>query len=198
MTKHVPHCQEALERFAALWEEATSLDLSEPTALTLATADSNGRPGIRTVLLKGYGAEGFVLYTNMTSKKGRHLSENPQAALCFFWQPLMKQVIVEGAVVPVSDEEADAYWASRSRDSQIGGWASLQSSDMDQPGALLNRVANYAQEFAGKEVPRPPHWTGFKVIPDFIEFWTSKPHRLHERVVFEYVDAKWTKRLVYP
>ncbi len=189
---------EAVERFDTLWAEALQLDLTEPTAVTLATSTPDGRPSVRTVLLKAHDASGFVIYTNMESKKGRQVLANPSAALCFFWQPLMKQVIVEGRVQPVSEEEADAYWATRARGSQVGAWASQQSRTMSAPDELERRVEEFSARYNGQEVPRPPHWSGFRIVPSYVEFWTAKPFRLHERIVYELVDGRWEKRQIFP
>lgn len=189
---------EALRRVRALLEQARHADLHEPTAVTLATADAQGRPSARTVLLKEVTERGFIFYTNSESRKGRELAANPRAALCFFWQPLMEQVMVEGAVERVSDEEADAYWATRDRQSQIGAWASLQSQRLTRRATLLARVARYAAQFARRPVPRPPHWLGYRVVPDRIEFWSSRPHRLHERTVYQTDGHCWVSRLLYP
>ena len=190
--------QKALARFLALFERAQQTDLPEPTAMTVATADAHGRPAARTILLKGVDERGFVFYTNCRSRKGHELAANPFAALCFFWQPLMEQVHVEGPVEPVPDHEADAYWATRDRPSQIGGWASHQSEVLLNRQTLEARVAEYEQKFQGKTVPRPPHWSGYRVIPERIEFWKAMPFRLHERVLFAKVDGAWSETLLNP
>ncbi|NIR28269.1 MAG: pyridoxamine 5'-phosphate oxidase [Gammaproteobacteria bacterium] len=190
--------REALERFHALHQRALRTDLREPTAVTLATADAEGRPSARTVLLKGFDEQGFVFYTNLSSRKGHHLGENPRAALCFFWQPLFEQVLVEGRVEEVDHEEADAYWATRPREAQIGAWASHQSEPLDRRETLEQRVAQYRQKFKGRAVPRPPHWSGFRVIPDRMEFWKARDYRLHDRVCYRVVDGEWTVTLLNP
>lgn len=191
--------QEALDRFGGLLQQAKGTDIGEPTAFTLATADAEGRPSARTVLLKGYDDRGFVFYTNLNSRKGRQLAVNPHVALCFHWQPLLEQVLIEGVVEPVSSTEADAYWASRPRESQIGGWASRQSEPLADRTELEKRVSEYEAEFQGREIPRPPHWSGYRVEPAFIEFWTARPGRLHDRVRF-YADdgGEWRKVLLNP
>ena len=189
---------EALRRFHELLDRARQSPLREPMAMTLATADAQGRPSARTVLLKQADARGFVFYGNLDSRKGQQLAANPRAALCLFWQPLMEQVLVEGAVEPVADGEADAYWATRDRESQIGAWASLQSRPLDSRRTLEARLAQYAQQYAGRAVPRPPRWSGFRVTPDRIEFWSSRPHRLHERVLYQKEGADWRVTLLYP
>jgi pyridoxamine 5'-phosphate oxidase len=172
----------------------------EPTAMTLATATADGRPSARTVLLKGADARGFVFYTNADSIKGEQLRANPQAALLFLWKALREQVQVkiEGRVERVDDAESDAYFASRPRMSQLGAWASLQSQTMDTREAFDARLADYDREFAGGEVPRPPHWGGFRVVPDMIEFWYGAQFRLHERHRYERIAGEWTRRLLFP
>ena len=191
--------REALTRFGGLLEQAKGTDLGEPTAFTLATADAEGRPSARTVLLKGFDELGFVFYTNLKSRKGRQLAGNPHAALCFHWQPLREQVLIEGSVHSVDPAEADAYWASRPRVSQIGGWASHQSEPLSDRAELEKRVSDYEAEFEGREVPRPPHWSGFRVNPDFIEFWTARPGRLHDRVRYcPDEQGGWRKVLLNP
>lgn len=189
---------EALDKFRNLFEQAQQTDLPEPTAMTLATVDPDGRPSARAILLKAVDERGFVFYTNRRSRKGRALASNAYAALCFYWQPLKEQVHVEGAVEPVSDAEADAYWATRDRESQIGGWASHQSEPLDDRQMLEQRVAEYTEKFSGQPVPRPTHWSGYRVIPERIEFWKAMPHRLHERVCYQKTDNAWTKTLLNP
>lgn len=177
--------REALARFEEVFARAGETGLREPTAVTLATASGEGRPGARTVLLKGVDERGFVFYTNSHSRKGRDLRENPRAALVFFWQTVFEQVQVEGPVEPVSDEESDAYWATRRRESRIGAWASDQSAPLASRGELNARYAEYERRFAGGEVPRPPHWRGYRVVPERIEFRRPGDHRLHERDCYE-------------
>jgi pyridoxamine 5'-phosphate oxidase len=190
--------QEALVRFQGLLEQAATTGLAEPTAMTLATADGNGRPTARTVLLKGLDERGFVFYTNTLSRKGRALAENPRAALCFFWQPLLAQVLVEGRVDPVTAAEADAYWSTRPRMSQIGAWASHQSELLETRETLERRFADYDARFGDQPVPRPPHWSGYRVLPDLIEFWLSRPGRMHERERYLQVGDRWEKHLINP
>ena len=191
---------EALITFRDLLDEARSVGDPEPTAMTVATCDAEGRPSARTVLLKDFDERGFVFYTNFNSRKGQQLQANPQAALLFLWKTLRYQVQakIEGAVQPVSAAEADAYFASRPRPSQIGAWASLQSETLDSRATLDARIADLEREFEGREVARPPHWSGFRVVPDMIEFWYGVPARLHDRHRYERVDGGWTKRLLYP
>jgi pyridoxamine 5'-phosphate oxidase len=189
---------EAVTEFKALLVSAAQTDLAEPTAMTLATADGEGRPSARTMLLKGVDDRGFVFYTNTLSRKGAQLAANARAALCFFWQPLKRQVAVEGVVEPVSDEEADAYWATRPRDSQVGAWASQQSQPLESRDLLLARAATFAEQYEGKDVPRPPHWSGYRVLAERIEFWTAGDARLHHRVCYVRRDGRWTKNLLNP
>ena len=192
--------QEALDTFSALLAEAKASDEPEPTAMTLATIGAQGRPSARVVLLKAVDARGFVFYTNFDSRKGRQLAANPQAALTFLWKHLRQgvQVRIEGTVEPVSAAEADAYFASRPRESQLGAWASLQSQVLDARATFDARYADYEREFAGGEVPRPPHWSGFRVAPEWIEFWYGAAYRLHERQVYQRVDGRWHRQMLYP
>lgn len=183
--------REALARFEEVFARAGAAGLREPTAATLATADARGRPSLRTVLLKGAGEDGFVFYTNARSRKGRELGENPRAALLFFWQTVFEQVHVEGPVAPVADAEADAYWATRSRESRLGAWASEQSAPLAARADLEARYREYEERFAGAGVPRPPHWRGYRILPERIEFWRSGAHRLHERDCYERASGGW-------
>lgn len=191
---------EALDTFAKLIGEAKAAGDPDATAMTLATADARGRPAARTVLLKAFDPRGFVFYTNYQSRKGRQLTENPQAALLFLWKTLRDQVQVkiEGTVEPVSLAEADAYFASRPRPSQIGAWASLQSQTLDSRDTFEARIDAFDRKFEGMDVPRPPHWSGYRVVPEMIEFWYGARFRLHERQHYERVDGAWTKRMLYP
>lgn len=189
---------EAMERFRKLYAEAQQLDIPEPSAVSLASVDADGRPSVRTVLLKAFDERGFVFYTNQQSRKGRALRATCKAALCFFWQPLMQQVLVEGRVEIVNEAEADAYWATRIRQSQIGAWASEQSGVMPDQGALQRRFQEFEKKFEGKAVPRPPHWSGFRLKPDSIEFWSSRPGRLHERERYMLKDGAWMHDWLYP
>jgi pyridoxamine 5'-phosphate oxidase len=191
---------EALDTFATLLAEATTGGDPEPTAMTVATCDAQGRPSARTVLLKAFDARGFVFYTNFESRKGQQLAANPQAALLFLWKQLREQVQVkiEGTVEPVDLAEADAYFASRPRPSQIGAWASLQSRTLDSRELFEARIDAFEKKFAGMDVPRPPHWSGFRVVPERIEFWYGAKFRLHERHHYERVDGQWRKRMLFP
>lgn len=191
---------EALETFRALLRQAAEAGDPEPTAMTLASADGGGRPSARTVLLKQVDDRGFVFYTNYDSRKGEQLAENPQAALLFFWKSLRHQVQVriEGATEQVAPEQSDRYFASRPRMSQIGAWASLQSQTLDSRETFDRRLADYDRKFAGGDVPRPPHWGGYLLRPDLIEFWYGAEFRLHERPLYERGEAGWSKRMLYP
>jgi pyridoxamine 5'-phosphate oxidase len=178
--------------------EATASELNDPTAMALATVDSAGMPNVRTVLLKGVEDGGFVFFTNFESNKGREILANPKAALCFHWKSLRRQVRVRGPVTPVADAAADAYFASRPRGSRIGAWASKQSRPLESRFALEKAVAAYAAKFAVGDVPRPEHWSGFRVTAEEIEFWKDGKFRLHDRVVFRRSDNGWDKTRLYP
>jgi pyridoxamine 5'-phosphate oxidase len=179
---------------------ATATEPNDPNGMTLATADAAGFPDARMVLLKGVDLRGFVFYTNTESAKGRQLDANPQAALLFHWKSLRRQVRVRGRVERVTDAEADAYFATRARDSQIGAWASDQSRPMEGRFVLEKRAAELALSFGLGRVPRPPHWTGYRVLPLRMEFWRDRPFRLHDRLVFEReaLDAPWTRSRLFP
>ncbi len=190
--------QDPFARFAAWFDDATGKEPRDPNAMALATADAAGRPSVRMVLLKGFDSQGFVFYTNLESQKGQELTANPQAALCFYWKSLQRQVRVEGTVRAVTADEADAYFASRSRDSQIGAWASAQSRVLTGRFELEKAIARYAAKYAIGRVPRPPHWSGFRLAPERIEFWQERPFRLHDRLVFVRDGAAWRTEKLYP
>ena len=186
--------------FGAWLKDAAAKEPNDPNAMTVATVDADGMPDARMVLLKDFDEDGFVFYTNTQSAKGRQLLASQKAALLFHWKSLRRQVRVRGLVGLVSDAEADAYFASRARQSQIGAWASEQSRPLPDRFALEKRVADYGLKFGLGKAPRPPHWTGFRVAPLHIEFWRDKPFRLHERIVFDRaaVGDGWTRGRLYP
>lgn len=186
--------------FRSWLDDATASEPADSNAVALATADADGRPSVRMVLLKAVDERGFVFYTNMESRKGEQIRANPTAALCFHWKSLKRQVRVEGGVVAVSKTEADAYFASRPRQSRIGAWASAQSRPMEGAFDLEKKVALFAARYAVGRIPRPPYWTGCRVTPTRIEFWSDRPFRLHERIVYERADpaAAWTIARLYP
>ncbi|WP_342379096.1 pyridoxamine 5'-phosphate oxidase [Myxococcus stipitatus] len=187
-----------IQRFADVFERARQAIPVDPNAVVVATVDADGRPSARVVLLKDFDRRGFVFFTNHESRKGRALLGQPFAALCFYWQPLDEQVRVEGRVEVVSPQEADAYFHSRARGSQVGAWASLQSRPLGSREELENRVEEVEKRYAGGEVPRPPHWSGFRVVPDRIEFWHARPSRLHDRHVYLRDGEGWRAQMLYP
>ena len=184
--------------FDAWFAEAQASEPNDPNAMALATADARGRIGVRMVLLKGHDPRGFVFYTNLESRKGGDLAANAQAALLFHWKSLRRQIRIEGPVAPVSDAEADAYFATRPRESQLGAWASDQSRPLDARATFEARLAEAAARFEGGAVPRPPHWSGFRVAPERIEFWQDRDYRLHERRLFTKADDGWREGLLFP
>ena len=193
--------KQALATFDVLFEEALRAGEPDRTAMTLATASLDARPSARTVLLKAFDARGFVFYTHLDGRKGRELQANPHAALLFHWPRVRDgvQVRIEGPVEIVGDEEADAYFASRPRGSQLGAWASKQSETLESRGHFEERLAQAEREFEGRDVPRPPRWTGLRVKPDTIEFWYGANFRLHERQVYERdVAGDWHQRMLFP
>ena len=190
-----------IERFRSVYALAEKIDRSiipEPNAMALATVENRDQPSVRIVLLKAFDEHGFVFYTNFEGRKGRQLLAHPKAALCFYWPPIDIQVRIEGTVSKVADKEADAYFASRQRLSQIGAWASRQSEPLESESALDERVAKYEKEFAGQDVPRPKFWSGFRVRPERIEFWKARPNRLHERHVYIKDGDRWRIEMLYP
>jgi len=185
--------------FDTWFAEARASEPNDPNAMALATADAAGNPTLRMVLLKAHGRDGFVFYTNRNSEKGRQLAENPSAAILFHWKSLRRQVRIEGVVERAPDEQADAYFATRSRDSQLGAWASDQSRPLESREAFERRYEEAKQRFEGGDVPRPPYWGGYRLVPRIFEFWQDRPHRLHERRVFlARGDGSWDQGLLYP
>lgn len=178
--------------------EARLSEPNDPVAMALGTADALGRPSVRMVLLKGHDERGFVFYTNLDSRKAGELAVNPEAALLFHWKSLRRQVRVQGAVEAVGSDEADAYFATRGRDSQLGAWASDQSRPLDARSTFEARFEEVRAKFEGGQVPRPPRWSGFRVVPREIEFWNDRAHRLHERRLFKLTESGWTEGLLYP
>jgi len=187
-----------LALFDAWLKEALQKEPNDANAMALATVDAGGLPDVRMVLLKGVDAGGFVFYTNLESAKGQELAANPKAALLFHWKSLRRQVRVRGTVTRTSDEEADAYFATRARPAQIGAWASAQSRTLPDRLALEKKIAEVGLRFGLGKVTRPPHWSGFRVVPQSIEFWRDRPFRLHERLVFDRAEGGWTTRRLFP
>ena len=187
-----------LTLFDSWFAEAQASEPNDPDAMALATADANGHPSVRMVLLKGHDERGFVFYTNLDSRKGGELAANPSAALLFHWKSLRRQVRIEGPVSAVSEVEANAYFASRGRTSRIGAWASDQSRSLDRRETFVERVAEVGRRFEGEEVPRPPRWSGFRMTPKAIEFWEDGEHRLHHRRLFTRDGDGWSEGLLYP
>ncbi|MBB2970004.1 pyridoxamine 5'-phosphate oxidase [Mesorhizobium sp. RMAD-H1] len=191
---------EPFQLFAEWLSDATKSEPNDPNALALATVDENGLPNVRMVLLKDFDESGFVFYTNYESKKGREILASQKAAMCFHWKSLRRQVRVRGPVEQVSDEEADAYYASRPRGSRIGAWASKQSRPLESRFALEKAVAEYSARYAIGDIPRPSYWSGFRIRPVSIEFWHDRPFRLHDRVLFTRAtpEGEWEKTRLYP
>jgi pyridoxamine 5'-phosphate oxidase len=193
--------QNPLSRFNRLYAQAMQVDrsiLPEPNAMALATVGMSGNPSVRIVLMKDVDENGFVLYTNLEGRKGRELRTHAVAAICFHWATLEVQVRAEGPVEIVSDDEADAYFATRPRESQIGAWASIQSQPIEHAKDLAQRVEDFEKKFEGREVPRPAHWSGFRLRPERIEFWKARPGRLHERHLYTRSGESWTMETLYP
>jgi len=184
--------------FDAWLRDATAAEPSIPTAMTLATVSAAGQPSARMVLLKGADADGFVFYTNLESQKAAELAENPRAALLFHWKSLNRQIRIEGPATPVSNEEADAYFATRPRGAQIGAWASRQSRPLEGRFALEKHVAEYTAKFGISKIPRPDFWSGYRVRPERMEFWQDRPFRLHDRLVFQRTAGGWRTEKLYP
>jgi len=187
------------EHFDRWFKEAKeNKNIKEPEAMNIATATKDGAPSSRMVLLKDYDEKGFVFYTNLESRKGGELEQNPKASLCFYWQAVGRQIRVEGDVVAVSDEEADAYFNSRHLKSRVGAWASKQSRPLKNKSELLKRVAEYGAKLAVGKIERPPFWSGFRIVPNRLEFWQAGEYRVHDRVCYTLKDDKWESGLLYP
>lgn len=187
-----------IKRFAQLYNKILKPDVPETSAMVLSTASPDGKPSARVVLLKSFDEDGFVFYTNLESRKAAELKANPHCALCFYWEHIHYQVRVEGRAAQVSDKEANEYFATRPRDSQISAWASQQSQTLKDRQELEARFKKYERVFADKAVPRPPFWSGYRVIPEHIEFWKRRDSRLHERTVYIRENASWTIKLLFP
>lgn len=189
---------EALERFTHLYVEAGKSGLAEPSVATVATVDGTGRPTLRSMTISHFDENGFVFFTSGASRKGAHLENHPYAAVCFYWESLNEQITVEGPVEKVADPEAERWWISRSRDNQFAAWASEQSARLDSRDTLQNRLARCREQFSDGRVPKPPHWRGYRVRPERIEFWHGGWRHLHERVCYELTDSGWERFLLNP
>jgi len=190
--------EDPIDLFAKWYEEAKKTEVNDPHAMNLATISKDNKPSSRIVLLKSFSVNGFVFYTNTLSKKGNSLENNKYATLNFYWKSLLKQVRIEGEVTKVNENEADEYFNSRPIDSRIGAWASSQSDYLKNRSELLKKVKIIKEKFANKSIIRPPHWTGYLVIPSLIEFWQHMPHRLHDRVEYIKKETGWQVRNLYP
>ncbi len=195
---YVPIPEDVVVRFQALWDEARQAGIPEASAMSLATVSSSGQPSVRTVLLKSWSAHGISFYTNLNSRKAQHLASHPRSAVCFYWRPLWRQVLMEGEVVRQPDREDDAYWETRPRDHQLGAWSSTQSQPLSSRDFLESEYRRYEQFFADQPVPRPPYWGGFRFHPDLIEFWNGQAGRLHERDRYSVVEGCWNHQLYFP
>ncbi len=190
--------EDPLERFREFFEEAAATGMDDPNAMVVSSVDAEGRPSSRVVLLKDFDAEGFVFYTNLESRKGREIQAHPDVSLSFYWRETGKQVVVRGRAELVSEAEADAYFATRPHTSQLGAWASQQSRPLKSRAHLVARVAKYEAKFLAGAVPRPSHWSGFRVVPSYIELWAAGAFRLHDRTLFERTQDGWTSQKLNP
>lgn len=196
----IPDIHDPVGLFNQWFDDAKNCpDIKDATAMTLATVDEHGHPWTRVVLLKGVSDAGFSFFTNRESIKGAHLAKNPNVSLSFYWPALDRQVRIMGEAARTSDDESDAYFATRPRESQLGAWASSQSTELDSRTTMVKRMQHVTEKYDGQTVPRPPHWGGFTVAPRIIEFWSSRPHRLHDRAMFTRAsDDSWTRKGLYP
>lgn len=194
----IPTVDDPMALFETWFEEAKKSEVNDPDAMAVATSTPDGAPSVRMVLLKGLGPDGFVFYTNKESRKGEQIAKNTSAAICFHWKSLRRQVRVEGTLAEVTPEQADAYFASRSRESQVAAWAADQSRPMAERSVFLDRVDDATHRFEGKDVSRPPHWSGFRLEPVMIEFWLDQPHRMHDRLVYRRSGDGWETERLYP
>jgi pyridoxamine 5'-phosphate oxidase len=199
-TEEIPAHPNPLPLFTDWFEGAIACDqIKDATAMTLSTVDSNLQPWSRIVLLKEHNEQGFTFFTNSTSIKGKQLVGSAKVSLCFYWPALDQQIRIVGSSAMVTPKESDAYFATRPRESQIGAWASLQSTELDTRQTLMDRVDEFTNKFEGQDVPRPDHWNGYRVTPTVIEFWLSRPHRLHERIIYTVkADGTWSHKGLYP
>ena len=198
MPDSVPVVADPFARFQEWMQEAWTHEPDDANAMTLATTTPDGAPSARIVLLKGADARGFVFYTNLESRKSEELAANTRAALLFHWKPQGRQIRIEGCVERVTDAEADAYYSSRPRISRLGAWASDQSRVLPERAELERRLAAYEAQYPGEDIPRPPHWSGFRIVPERFEFWQNMPYRLHDRTVYTKVDGGWTLGKLFP
>lgn len=198
MTDNDADIHDPFTLFDRWYAAARESEINDSNAMALATADGTGFPSVRMVLLKGHGPDGFTFYTNLEGRKAAQIIANPHVGLMFHWKSLRRQIRIEGAVERVDDPTADAYFATRSRDSQLGAWASDQSRPLDARETFMARFEEMQARFEGGDVPRPPHWSGFRVVPERIEFWQDRAHRLHERRLFVRAEDGWTECLLYP
>ena len=196
----IPEVADPYELFESWFAEARECpDIKDATAMTLATVDKHGHPWTRVVLLKDLSEAGFSFFTNRGSIKAGHLEQNPNVSICFYWPALDRQIRIMGEATKASDEESDAYFAKRPRESQLGAWASVQSTELDERNTLIGRMEEVTQKYEGQDVPRPPFWGGYIVAPRVIEFWRARPHRLHDRAMYTRgVDGSWTRKGLYP